>query len=49
MLDIVVVTVFLTFVTVIILGCAREWWNILSGAKKGEIHESPYVALEKDA
>ncbi len=48
-LDIVVVTVFLTFVTVIILGCAREWWLILSGAKKGEIHESPYVALEKDA
>lgn len=48
-LDIVVVTVFLTFVTVIILGCAREWWSILSGAKKGEIHESPYVALGKDA
>lgn len=47
-LDIVVVTVFLTFVTVIILGCAREWWAILSGAKKGEIRESPYVALNKD-
>ena len=48
-LDVVVVTVFLTFVTVIILGCAREWWLILSGAKKVEIHESSYVALKKDA
>lgn len=48
-LDIVVVIVFLTFVAVIIFGCAREWWSVLSGAKKGEIHESPYVALEKDA
>ena len=45
-LDIAVVTVFLTFVTVIILGCAWEWWRILSGAKKAEIHEAPYVPLE---
>ena len=45
-LDIVVVSVFLTFVTAIILGCAWEWWRILSGAKKAQLHESPYVALE---
>ena len=46
-LDIVVVTVFLVFVAVIIIGCAWEWWRILSGAKRAEIHESPYVALEE--
>jgi carbon starvation protein len=45
-LDIVVVTAFLTFVTVIIFGCAWEWWRILSGAKKAELHETPYVPLE---
>ena len=44
-LDIAVVTVFLCFVAVIMLGCAWEWWRILSGAKKAEIHEAPYVAL----
>ena len=48
-LDIAVVTVFLTFVALIILGCVWEWWRILSGAKKAEIHEAPYVALASDA
>ncbi|RPJ34116.1 MAG: carbon starvation protein A [Verrucomicrobiaceae bacterium] len=43
--DIVVVTVFLLFVSIIILGCAWEWWRILSGAKRAESHESPYVKL----
>ncbi len=46
-LDIIVVTVFLTFVAVITLGCAWQWWKILSGAKKPMIHESPYVALTR--
>ena len=45
-LDIAVVTVFLTFVTAIILGCAWEWWRILNGTKKAEIHEAPYVPLK---
>jgi carbon starvation protein len=45
-LDIVVVSVFLVFVALIILGCAWEWWRILRGSKQAEIHESPYVALE---
>ena len=44
-IDIVVVTVFLGFVALIVLGCAREWWCILSGSKSAEIHESEYVAL----
>jgi carbon starvation protein len=46
-LDIVVVTVLLAFVAVITLGCAWEWWRILSGAKKAVLHESPYVSLEE--
>ena len=46
-LDIVVVTVLLAFVAIITLGCAWEWWRILSGAKKAKLHEAPYVALEK--
>ena len=44
-LDIVVVVVFLTFVALITLGCLREWHLILRGAKRAEIHETPYVAL----
>ena len=44
-LDIAVVVVFLAFVAVITLGCVWEWWRILSGAKRAEIHEAPYVAL----
>jgi carbon starvation protein len=45
-LDIVVVAVLLGFVAVITLGCAWEWWRILSGGKKAVLHESPYIALE---
>jgi carbon starvation protein len=48
-LDIVVVSVFLTFVSVIILGCAWEWWRILTGAKKAALRESPYVRLGESA
>jgi len=44
-IDIVVVTIFLGFVALIVLGCAREWWLILFGSKPAEIHESPYVEL----
>ncbi|MEI6176742.1 MAG: carbon starvation CstA family protein [Verrucomicrobiota bacterium] len=47
-LDIIVVTVFLTFVAVITLGCAWQWWKILSGARKPMIHESPYVSLTRE-
>jgi carbon starvation protein len=47
-LDIVVVAVFLGFVAVITLGCMWEWWRILSGSKRAEIHEAPYVALAEN-
>ena len=46
-LDIVVVGLFLGFVTVIILGCAWQWWRVLSGAQRAELHEAPYVALPR--
>lgn len=44
-LDVVVVSVFLLFVTIIIIGCAIEWWKILMGYKKAELKEAPYVPL----
>jgi carbon starvation protein len=47
-LDLVVVAVFLSFVAVITMGCMWEWWRILSGAKRAEIHEAPYVALAEN-
>jgi len=46
-LDIVVVTVLLSFVTVITVGCMWEWWLILSGRKTCVLHEEPYVKLEE--
>ena len=36
---------FLCAVTVIFLGCLREWIKLLSGSKKAILHEEPYVAL----
>ena len=44
-LDVAVVVVFLAFVALFTAGCVWEWWRILSGAKRAEIHEAPYVAL----
>jgi carbon starvation protein len=45
-LDVVVAGLFVTFVTIIVIGCGREWWQILSGRKQSQLHESPYIALE---
>lgn len=44
-IDIAVVCVFLAFVGVITLGCAWQWWRILRGKEKPELHEEPYVGL----
>ncbi len=44
-LDIVVVTILLSFVAVITLGCVWEWWRILSGRKAAVLREEPYVAM----
>lgn len=45
-LDIIVVSTLLTFVVLIILGCAWEWFRILSGRKTAKLQESPYIALD---
>jgi carbon starvation protein len=36
---------FLLAVLVIVAGCAHEWYRLLSGAKRAELKEDPYVAL----
>jgi len=33
----------------IVIGCVTEWVKILSGSKKAELHESPYVSLPEAA
>ena len=42
--DTVVTGFFLCAVLVIFLGCLLEWHRILSGAKKAELREEPYVS-----
>ena len=41
--DVVVTVTFLTFVTIIVLGTARECWLLLSKRKPIVLRESPYV------
>jgi carbon starvation protein len=43
--DVAVTGFFLVAVAVIFLGCLREWIRLLSGAKKVELKEDPYVTL----
>jgi carbon starvation protein len=33
---------FMTVVTVLVIASLREWWLVLSGRKRAEIHEAPY-------
>ena len=47
-LDLAVVVVFLTFVALILMGCLWEWWCILRGSKRPQLHETPYVALARE-
>jgi len=46
-IDICITITFLAFVTIIVLGTARECWLILSKRKKIVLHESDYV-LQRD-
>ena len=39
--------VFLIFVTIIVLGCAREWWRLLAGQKRPDLRESAYVSIRE--
>ena len=43
--DIGITSLFLVAVGVIVTGCALEWIKLVRGAKKIELHESPYVPL----
>jgi len=47
--DTVVTAFFLLAVAIIFLGCLREWIQLLSGSKKVELKEDPYVALPEGA
>ncbi len=47
--DTFVTAFFLIAVATIFLGCLREWVLLLSGAKRVELKESPYVALPEGA
>jgi carbon starvation protein len=45
-LDIGVAGLFVCFVTIIVIGCGREWYRILLADKKPMLQESAYVALD---
>lgn len=38
---------FLIFVTIIVIGCAREWVKLLRGSKTAQLRESAYVPLSE--
>lgn len=37
---------FLVAVSIIFLGCVREWFKLLTGAKKPVLHEDPYIPAD---
>jgi len=47
--DAAVAALFLVFVAVIVLGCARDWYRLLTHRKRIELHECPYVPLAEGA
>ena len=36
---------FLVLVALVVLTCARVWWQLLAGKRAAELHEEPYVAV----
>ena len=47
-IDVVITLAFLLFVTLILLGTARECWLLLTHRKPSILRESPYVRLSKE-
>ena len=47
--DAAVAGLFLVFVAVIVLGCARDWYQLLTRRKPVELRECPYVPLAEGA
>jgi carbon starvation protein len=43
--DALVAFSFLALVFLIVAGCAAQWWRLLRGTKRIELHESKFVAL----
>ncbi len=41
--------VFLVFVVLVVLACARVWVQLLSGRRTADLHEEPYVSLAATA
>jgi carbon starvation protein len=46
--DVAITALFLILVTIILIGCIREWWLILTGRKPAALQESAYIALPSD-
>ena len=44
-LNTTMVTLFVVLVTVILTGCAREWWLLVRGRKQVVLHEAAYVPI----
>jgi len=36
---------FLVLVAIVVLTCARVWWQLLAGKRVADLHEEPYVAV----
>jgi carbon starvation protein len=47
--DAAVAGLFLVFVALIVFGCARDWYRLLTHRKVAELHECPYVPLAEGA
>jgi carbon starvation protein len=37
---------FLVLVAIVVVTCARVWWQLLSGRRMPDLHEEPYVAVQ---
>lgn len=48
-IDIGITILLLCLVSIILIGCSREWWLILSGKKKSTIQEAPYIPLSNES
>jgi hypothetical protein len=47
--DIFVAATFLVLVLLIVIGSAAEWYRLLAGRKRVELHESEFVPLAEVA
>jgi carbon starvation protein len=43
--DAIVAGVFLVLVFLIVLGSAKQWWQLMNGTRRAELHESGFVSI----